>query len=97
MVVLSLPKFLAFRLLPLPTRPSLPHLKPVVGPAAKLHDAGLLVEGKVLDVHLARRVVDRGRLPLHLARGHQGCLRRKGHLKVAVGAEMKEIKVRFRG
>ena len=63
------------------------YLKPVIGPAAKLHDAGLLVEGEVLDVHLARRVIDRRRLPLHLPGGHQGGLGGQRHLEVAVSAE----------
>ena len=65
------------------------YLESVVGPAAELHDAGLLVEGKVLDVHLATRVVDRRRLPLHLPRRHQRRLRRQGHLEIAVGAARK--------
>ena len=65
------------------------YLESVVGPAAELHDAGLLVEGKVLDVHLATRVVDRRRLPLHFPRRHQRRLRRKGHLEIAVGAARK--------
>ena len=43
-----------------------PHLEAVVGPAAELHDAGLLVEGEVLHVHLAGGVVDGRRPPLHL-------------------------------
>ena len=65
------------------------YLESVVGPAAELHDAGLLVEGKVLDVHLATRVVDRRRLPLHLPRRHQRRLRRQSHLEIAVGAARK--------
>ena len=42
----------------------LAHLKPIICPAPKFHDAGLLVEGEILDVHLTRRVVDRRWLPL---------------------------------
>ena len=40
------------------------HLKPIISPASKLHDASLLVEGKILDVHLTGGVVDGRRLPL---------------------------------
>lgn len=64
----------------------------VVGPAAKLHDARLLVEREVLHVHLAGRVVDGGRPPLHQARVEQRRLRRQRHLEVAVGAGRKEEK-----
>ena len=63
------------------------YLKTIVSPAAELHDASLLVERKVLDVHLAGRVVDGRRLPLHFARGHQGGLCGQRDLEVAVGAE----------
>ena len=66
------------------------YLESVVGPAAKLHDARLLVKGEVLDIHLARRVVDCGRLPLDLARRHEGRLRRQRDLKVAIGARRKK-------
>ena len=54
---------------------SVAYLEPVVGPAAELHDAGLLVEGEVLHVHLATGVVDRGGLPFHEAGVEQGGLR----------------------
>ncbi len=47
------------------------HLVAVVGPWAELHDAGLLVEGEVLHVHLARRVIDGRRLPLDFSSSHQ--------------------------
>ena len=40
------------------------HLKPIISPAPKLHDASLLIKGEVLDVHLARRVVNCRRFPL---------------------------------
>lgn len=61
-------------------------LKSVVGPGAKLHYAGLLVEGEVLDVDLAGGLVDGGRAPLHAPRIVQSRLRRQRHLKVAVRA-----------
>lgn len=44
------------------------HLKAIVGPAAELHDAGLLVEGKVLDVDLAGAFVNGRRTPLDASR-----------------------------
>ena len=40
---------------------------PVVGPAGPLHLAALYVEREVLDVHVARRLVDAVRQPRHLA------------------------------
>ena len=60
------------------------YLESIVGPAAELHDAGLLVEGEVLHVHLAGGVVDGGRLPLHPPLVVQGRLCGQRHLKVPV-------------
>ena len=68
-----------------PTYRTGPHLKPVIGPAAKLHDASLLVEWEVLNVHLARGVVNGRGPPLHQAGVEQRCLRGQGHFEVAVG------------
>ena len=62
------------------------YLESVVGPAAELHDAGLLVEGEVLHVHLAGGVVDGRRLPLHQPGVEQRRLGRQRHLEVAVSA-----------
>ena len=64
------------------------YLEPVVCPTPKLHDARLLVEGEILDIHLAARVVNGRRFPLHLPGRHQRRLRCQGHLEVAVGAEI---------
>ena len=63
------------------------YLEPIVGPAAELHDAGLLVEGKILDVHLTGAVVDGGRPPLHLPGAVEGRLGGQRHLEVTVSAE----------
>ena len=63
------------------------HLEAVVGPAAELHDAGLLVEGEVLHVHLARGVVDGRRLPLDPPVPVQRGLGGQSNLKVAVSTE----------
>lgn len=60
------------------------YLESVVGPGAELHDAGLLVEGEVLDVDLARGLVDGGRAPLHAPRVVQRRLGGQRHLEVAV-------------
>ena len=56
-----------------------PHyLKTIVGPRAKFHDTRLFVEGEILHVHLARRVINGRRLPFHF-RGHsQTTLTTKG-------------------
>ena len=62
------------------------YLESVVGPAAELHDARLLVKGEVLDVYLARRLVDGGRLPLHQAVEPDGGLGGQRHLEVAISA-----------
>ena len=62
-------------------------MESIVSPASELHDAGLLIEGEVLDVHLARRVIDGRGSPLHEAGVEQGGLGRQGHLEVAVGAD----------
>ena len=69
------------------------YLEAVVGPAAELHDAGLLVEGEVLHVHLAGGVVDGRRLPLHQPGVEQRGLGRQRHLEVSVRAEMRRVKV----
>ena len=42
------------------------HLKPIVSPASKFHDASLLVKGEILHVHLTRGVVDGRGLPLKM-------------------------------
>ena len=66
------------------------HLVAVVGPAAELHVAVLLVEGEPLDVDLAGGLVDGRRLPVHLARVPQRRLRHQRHLVLAVRAERTE-------
>ena len=68
-------------------RPPRTHLKPVIGPGPEFHDTGLLVEGEILDVDLAGRLVDGRGLPLYKAVPPQGGLGGKGHFKIAIGAE----------
>ena len=71
-------------------------MESIVGPASELHDAGLLVEGEVLDVHLAGRVVNGRWPPLHEPGVEQRGLGRQGHLEVAVGATETEPEVEER-
>ena len=63
------------------------NLKSIVGPAAELHNTGLLIEGEILDVHLTGAVVDGGRPPLHLPGAVEGRLGGQSHLEITVGAE----------
>ncbi len=64
------------------------NLKTIVCPGPEFHDTGLLVEGKVFDVDLARRLVNGWRLPLHQTVPPKGSLRSQGHLEIAIGAAM---------
>ena len=61
------------------------HLKSIIGPATKLHDAGLLVEGEVFHVHLTGAVVDGRGLPLNFPCVKQSGLGSEGHLEVPIG------------
>ena len=63
------------------------HLEAVICPAAELHDAGLLVEGEVLHVHLTAGVVDGGGLPFHKALVVQRRLGCQRHLEIPVRTE----------
>ncbi len=60
------------------------YLEAIIGPAAELHHAGLLVEWEILDVHLTGGMVNSRRSPLDLARVHQSSFCGQGHLEVAV-------------
>ena len=56
-----------------------PHyLETIVGPRAKFHDTRLFVEGEILHVHLARRVINGRRLPFHFKGHSQTTLTTKG-------------------
>ena len=63
------------------------YLEPIVGPAAELHDTGLLVEGEILDVHLTGAVVDGGGLPGHIPRVIERCLGCQCYFKVSISTE----------
>ena len=65
-------------------------LEAVVRPAAELEVALLLVEGEVLDVHLARRREDGGRRPLDAPVVVDDGLRHRPDYEVAVGAAVTE-------
>ena len=69
------------------------HLFAVIGPGAKLHDAGLLVKREVLDVYLTRGLVDGRGFPLHLAIREEGRFGSQRHLEVTVGAAKKYARV----
>lgn len=58
----------------------------VIAPRAELHEAGLLVEGKVTHVDLARGLEDGGRSPEHFARVVQHRLRHRRHHVLSVRA-----------
>lgn len=58
----------------------------VITPGAELHEAGLLVEGEVSHVDLARGFEDGGRSPEHLARVVQHRLRHRRHHVLSVRA-----------
>lgn len=62
------------------------YLESVVCPAAELHDACLLVEGKVLDIDFAGALVNGRRPPLDAPCVVQCCLCGQRHLKVAISA-----------
>ena len=65
------------------------HLESIVCPAAKLHNAGLLVEGEVLHVHLTGAVVDGWRLPLDETLTVESGLGGQGHLEVPFSTSVK--------
>ena len=63
---------------------SVTHLKAIVRPAAKLHDAGLLIKREIFDIHLAWGMIDSGWLPLHQTVVIKSCLGSEGHFKVSI-------------
>ena len=63
------------------------HHVTIVGPRPELHETLLFVEGKELDVDLARRFVDGRRVPGHFAGVVEDRLRHDRHLVIAVGAK----------
>lgn len=67
------------------------YLEAVIGPRTKLEDAGLLVEGEVLHVDLARWLIYGRRLPLDQSLMVDCGLRGQGHLEVAVRAASEHI------
>ena len=63
------------------------YLKPIIGPAAKLHHASLFVEREILNVDLAGGLINGWRLPLHETMVPQRGLCRQGYLKVTIRAK----------
>lgn len=69
-----------------PARQTATNLKTIVSPATKFEYASLLIEGKIFDVDLARRFVDRRRFPFDqtlVVDGRFGC---QCHFEVTIGA-----------
>ena len=60
------------------------HLKTIVRPTSKFHDTCLFIKREVLDVHLARGVVDCGRFPLNITVVKQGGFCGQGYFKVSI-------------
>ena len=67
----------------------------VVCPRSEFHEALLLVEGEELNVDFARRLVDGGRVPQHLAGVVQDGLGHDCHLVVAVSTEKNNLDYTF--
>ena len=64
------------------------HLKPIIGPGTELHDACLLIEGKILYVYFARGLINGRRFPLHQSVVPQSGLRGQGYLKISICTEI---------
>ena len=63
------------------------NLKSIIGPAAKLHDTGLLIEWEILDVHLTGAVVDGRRFPGYISSVIESCLGCQCYFKVSISTE----------
>jgi hypothetical protein len=67
------------------------YLVAIICPRAELHVTVLLVEGEPLHVDLAGGLVDRRRLPNHLASVTQAGFGHQGHLVLPVGTKNKSL------
>lgn len=67
-------------------RPACSYLEAVVRPTTKFEDASLLVEGKILDIDLARALVYGRRFPFDQALVVDSGLGGQGHLEIPVRA-----------
>ena len=63
------------------------YLKSIISPASKLHDASLLIERKILNIHLTGRMVDGWRLPFNQTIVVKSCLCSERHLKITVSTK----------
>ena len=64
------------------------YLKPIIGPAAKLHDTSLFIKREVLHIHLTGTMIDSWWSPLHLSSAVKRCLGGKRHLKITISTEI---------
>jgi hypothetical protein len=72
-----------------PSSEHTPHLKTIVGPRAKLHDAALLIKRKILNIDLTGGLVDSWRFPGNISFGCDSRLCHQSHLIVSVRATNK--------
>lgn len=72
-----------------PSSEHTPHLKTIVGPRAKLHDAALLIKRKILNVDLTGGLVDSWRFPGNISFVCDNRLCHQSHLIVSVRATNK--------
>ena len=70
-----------------------PHLKTIVGPRAKLHDAALLIKRKILNINLTGGLVDSWRFPGNISFVCDNRLCHQSHLIVSVRATNKQTTV----
>ena len=73
-----------------PSSEYIPHLKTIVGPRTKLHDAALLIKRKILNIDLTGRLVDSWRFPGNISFECDNRLCHQSHLIVSVRATNKQ-------
>lgn len=72
-----------------PSSEHTPHLKTIVGPRAKLHDAALLIKRKILNIDLTGGLVESWRFPGNISFVCDNRLCHQSHLIVSVRARNK--------
>lgn len=76
-----------------PSSENTPHLKTIVGPRSKLHDATLLIKRKILNIDLTGGLVDSWRFPGNISFECDNRLCHQSHLIVSVRATNKQTPV----
>jgi len=76
-----------------PSSEHTPHLKTIVGPRAKLHDAALFIKRKILNIDLTGGLVDSWRFPGNISFKCDNRLCHQSHLIVSVRATNKQTPV----